>query len=262
MVRRRSQWPSVDELVICTVKKVFPQGAFLTLDEYGDKEGMVHISEVASGWIRNIRDHVRENQKAVCRVLDVDSDRKKVDLSIRRVKDGERRWKAQRIKLEQRAEKLLEIAAGKLGKNLDQAYEEAGFALQEKFGDIYLALESAAKSKDGIAGIVDDSWAQVLNEVAASTVQPPSYKVMGHVSLSCLTPNGVEVVKSAMINARDSVRNEDTDLEFYYVGSPRYRIEVVAQSYKVAEESMARAVDMAIEAVTKAGGKGEFQKAG
>ncbi len=167
MVRRRSQWPSVDELVICTVKKVFPQGAFLTLDEYGDKEGMVHISEVASGWIRNIRDHVRENQKAVCRVLDVDSDRKKADLSIRRVKDGERRWKAQRIKLEQRAEKLLEIAAGKLGKSLDQAYEEAGFALQEKFGDIYLALESAAKSKDGIAGIVDDSWAQVLNEVAA-----------------------------------------------------------------------------------------------
>lgn len=247
---------------MCTVKKIFPQGAFVMLDEYGDKEGMIHISEVASGWIKNIRDHVRENQKGVCKVLDVDPGRKHVDLSIRRVKDSERRWKAQRLKLEQRAEKLLEIAADKLGKDLDQAYEEAGFALQDKFGDLYSALESAAKSKESIADVVNEHWAEVLNEVAASTVQPPSYKVAGYVSLSCPLPNGVDVIKSAMINARDSVKSEGANVEFYCAGSPQYRIEVVAQSYKVAESSMQRATEMAIEAVTKAGGRGEFHKAG
>lgn len=263
MVRRRSEWPSVDELVMCTVNKVFPQGAFVALDEYGSKEGMVHISEVASGWIKNIRDHVRENQKAVCKVLAVDPKRKRVDLSIRRVKDSERRWKAQRLKLEQRAEKLLELAAGKLGKSLDQAYEEAGFALQDKFGDLYSALESAAKNKESIADVVkDERWIEILSEVATSTVQPPVFKVTGYVSLSCPTPNGVDVIKSAMINARDSVTGGDTKVEFYYVGSPRYRIEVVAPSYKVAESAMQRASEMAIEAVTKAGGKGEFHKAG
>jgi len=260
LVRRQSEWPSIDEIVMCTVKKVFPQGAFATLDEYKDKEGMIHISEVASGWIKNIRNYVRENQKVVCRVLHVDPERKHVDLSIRRIKDSERRWKAQRIKLEQRAEKLLEIAANKLGKNLDQAYEEVGFALQDKFGDIYSAFESAAKSKESIADAVDERWAEVLSEVAASTVQPPSYKVTGYLRLSCTLPNGVEIIKSAMINARNSLRGESTNVEFYYVGSPRYRIEVVAQSYKAAESAIQRAAETAIEAVTRSSGKGEFQR--
>ena len=245
---------------MCTIKKVFSQGAFTTLDEYGEKEGMVHLSEVASGWIKSIRDHVREGQKVVCKVLAVDPKRKLVDLSIRRVKDSERRWKAQQLKLEQRAERLLELAASKLGKNLDQAYEEVGFVLQEKFGDIYSALEAAAKSKDSIRGLVSDSWAEVLCEIATSTVQPPTYKVSGYVNLSCPAPNGVDVIKSAMINARDSVMDENTNVEFYHVGSPKYRIEVEAPSYKAAESAMQRAAEAAIEAVTKAGGKGEFRK--
>lgn len=261
MVRYRSEWPSIEELLMCTVKKVFAQGAFLTLDEYGGKEGMVHLSEVASGWIKNIRDHVRENQKVVCKVLSVDPKRQHVDLSIRRVKDGERRWKAQRMKLNQRAERLLEMAASKLGKNLDQAYEEIGFALQEKFGDLHSALESAAKDRGSIAGIADEAWTKAVAEVAGTSIESPSYKVSGYVKLSSTAANGVEIIKSAMINARGSLKDESTDIEIYYVGAPRYRVEVTAQSYKAAENELQRAAQMMIDEVTKAGGKGEFQRA-
>jgi len=49
MVRRKAEWPEPDELVMCTASKVFPQGSFSKLDEYPGKEGMIHISEVASG---------------------------------------------------------------------------------------------------------------------------------------------------------------------------------------------------------------------
>ena len=35
------------------------------------KEAFIHISEVSSGWVKNIRDYVRENQKIVARVLRV-----------------------------------------------------------------------------------------------------------------------------------------------------------------------------------------------
>jgi len=262
LVRRKSEWPTLDEFVMCTVTKVFAQGAFMRLDEYGGKEGMVHISEVASGWIKNIRDYVREGQKAVCKVLAVDPERKHVDLSLRRVKDSERRWKTQQLKREQRAEKLLELAASKLGKSLDEAYEKAGFALQDKFGDLYSALELAAKDKSTLIDVVKDQrWVDTLSELAASMVKPPSYKVVGLLGLSCPDPNGVEVIKSAMIDARDSTKENEVDVEFYYVGSPRYRIEVTAPSYKVAENAMQKAVKRAIVMVEKAGGKGEFHRA-
>jgi len=248
---------------MCTVTKVFNQGAFMKLDEYGGEEGMVHISEVASGWIKNIRDYVREGQKAVCKVLAVDPKREHIDLSLRRVKDSERRWKVQQLKREQRAEKLLELAAGKLGKSLDEAYEEVGFSLQEKFGDLYSALESAAKDKSTLIDVVkDQSWAEVLSDIAVSKVETPSYNVVGYLDLSCPSPNGVEVIKSAMIDARDSAKRNGIDVEFYYVGSPRYRVEVTAPSYKVAESVMQKITEEAIAAVKKAGGKGEFQRTG
>jgi len=249
---------------MCTVTKVFAQGAFVTLDEYEGKEGMIHLSEVASGWIKNIRDHIREGQKVVCKVLAVDPERGRVDISLRRVKDSERRWKAKQIKLENKAERLLELAAEKLGKNLDEAYREIGFVLQEKFGDLYSALESAVRDKEAFADVVKEKrWVDALSDVAASIVVPPSFKVVGYVDLSCPAQNGVEVIKSAMMKARDSVRNGKTDVEFYYVGSPRYRIEVVtSSSYKVAEGAIRRAAEGAIAAVKKAGGKGEFHRAG
>lgn len=261
MVRRKTEWPSTGELVVCTVTKIFDQGAFISLDEYGGKEGMVHISEVASGWIKNIRDHVREGQKSVCRVLAVDPNRKLVDLSIRRVKDSERRWKAERLKLAHRAEKLLEIAAKKLNKTLDQAYEEVGFLLQEKFGDIYAAFEVASKDPKSLEEAVkDEMWAKAISDLASSTVETPSYKIVGNLSLSCTAADGVEVLRSAMIRAREGVKDYATRVEFYLVGSPRYRIEVVAPSYKSAENALKHAADIAIDEVVRAGGRGEFQR--
>jgi len=261
LVRRKSEWPSVEELVLCTVKKIFAQGAFVSLDEYGGKEGMVHISEIASGWIKNIRDHVREGQKVVCKVLVVDPSRNSIDLSIRRVKDSERRWKAERVKLEQRAEKMLELAAKKLKKTLDQAYEEVGFALQEKFGDLYAAFEAAAKDENALEDIIKSKqWLRVLKKLIASTIETPSYKIVGEISLFCPTPNGVETIKSVLTKARNSFKSDDVKVDFYVVGSPRYRIEVSAPSYKIAETVMKQAAEQTIREIISAGGKGEFKR--
>ena len=262
MVRRRAELPAADELVMCTVKKVFPQGAFVALDEYGEKEGMVHISEVASGWIKNIRDFVREGQKTVCKVLAVDPQKGHVDLSMRRVKDSKRRWKALQFKKEQRAEKLLELAAKKLRKSLDKAYDEVGFALQDKFGDLYSALEAIAiKGKEILAGVdIDKKWVDALSEMASSTVEAPEVEVVKYIELSCPTSNGVEVIKSTLINARDSVKTSDVDVEAYYVGSPRYRVRITAPSYKIAEGALQKFVDIAITNMKKAGGKGELSQ--
>jgi len=261
LVRHRSEWPAEEDLVICTVTKVFAQGAFAKLDEYVGKEGMIHISEVASGWVKNIRDFVREDQKVVCKVLAVDPQKGHIDLSLRRVKDSQRRWKAQQWKREQRAEKLLELAASKLGKSLDDTYEEIGFALQDKFGDLYSAFESvAAKGNEILADLaVDKHWLDAIGEIAASMVVAPTVEVVSYVDLSCPTPDGVDVIKSAMISARDSIKADEVDAEFYYVGSPRYRLKVIAPSYKIAENAMQKVAESAIAAVKKAGGKGEFR---
>jgi len=63
----KKDYPNEGEFVICTVIKVQNYGAFVSLDEYPNREGFVHIAEVASGWVKRIRNHIKEKQKVVCK---------------------------------------------------------------------------------------------------------------------------------------------------------------------------------------------------
>ena len=89
----RQELPELGELLVATVVRIEGHGAYVTLDEYDDKEGLLHISEISSSWVRNIRNHVREGQKMVLQVRRVDPSRKHIDLSLRRVSGDERRKK-------------------------------------------------------------------------------------------------------------------------------------------------------------------------
>ncbi len=59
-------------------------GAFVELE--GGQTGMVHISEVAPTYVKEIRDHVTENQTVKVKVLSVGEDGK-ISLSIKKAMD-------------------------------------------------------------------------------------------------------------------------------------------------------------------------------
>src|SRR3990167_8225509 len=121
MLLKKEGFPEEDELVLCTVTKIFHNGVFVDLDEYA-KGGMIHISEVSPGRIRNIRDFVVEGKKVVCKVLRVDGEKGHIDLSLRRVNEGQKKIKINEIKMEQRAEKIIEFAAKKLSIDFKKFY--------------------------------------------------------------------------------------------------------------------------------------------
>ncbi len=106
MLLKREGFPEEDELVLCTVTNIFHHGVFVNVEEYG-KGGMIHISEVSPGRIRNIRDFVREGKKVVCKVLRVNEEKGYIDLSLRRVNERQRKEKINEIKQEQKAEKII-----------------------------------------------------------------------------------------------------------------------------------------------------------
>ena len=76
----KKAYPEEGELVVGTVMKVQGFGAFVSLDEYPYKEGFIHISEIATGWVKRIRNHIKENQKVVCKVIHIDKSKDHVDL--------------------------------------------------------------------------------------------------------------------------------------------------------------------------------------
>jgi len=128
-----SGWPEPGELAVGEVDDVNEdRGVYVDLDEYEDKRGFVHISEVASGWIKNVRDHVSEGQTVVVKVLDVNESSRQINLSIKDVNDHQRKEKIQGWKNAQKADNWMELA---FGEDMDdEQYSAIANALLAEFG--------------------------------------------------------------------------------------------------------------------------------
>ncbi len=248
MVIKRKELPDVGELVVGTVKEVYDYGAYLTLDEYGGLEAYLPWSEVASRWIRSIEEAVKPGQKVVVKVIRVNKHRKQVDVSLKRVTESEKRKKFMLWKRAQKAEKILEIVAQRLGKSLKEAYEEAGWKIEDYYGEIMAGLEQAvlegaeALMKAG----VPPEWAKALYEEAKRHIEVKRAKITGTLTLKTLEPDGVERIRKILLEIKNTVeKTPNVKAILYTVGAPRYRVEVEANDYKTAEKALAEGLEMA-----------------
>ena len=97
--------------------------------------GMIHISEVSSRWVRNIRSIVRINQRLVLRVIKVVPDKGQIDLTLRRVNSAQKDIVQKEYKYANKYENLLQFLTEVEGidLSLDDAYELIGWPIKEKF---------------------------------------------------------------------------------------------------------------------------------
>ena len=237
MVRRRERLPGLNELVVATVKEIHDHGAFVTLDEYGGLRAYVPLGEVSHTWFKNIRDVLRVGQKAVFKVIRVDPSKGLVDLSLRRVSDAERKEKLIEWKRAQRAEKILELAAKKLRKTLDEAYEKVGWPLEDHYGEIYKGLEEAGLRGEEalIEAGVEKRWAEVVAEIAHQNIRLPKVKLSFILNIQCLS-GGLPALRKTLTSWEENVKlSPNTLIKFYTVGAPRYKLDIEALNYKEGE---------------------------
>ncbi len=260
MAIRKQEWPEAGDLVIATIQNVTDYGAYAKLDEY-DKQGLLHVSEISSSWIRNIRDFVREGQKVVLKVLRVDMEKGHIDLSLRRVTKREKIDKMMLWKRERKAEALLRGVAEKTGLSAEEAYEKAGAAVEREYG-LYEGFEKAAKEGAEVLtkiGVAEDV-ANAFVEVAQERIRVPLVRVKGIVEVSCSKPNGVRIIKESFLNAKKAEKSRDAKLRFYVIAAPKYCVEVLADNYKRAEDILQKVAQAIISNVSKAGGYGVFKR--
>ncbi|MBC7081606.1 MAG: translation initiation factor IF-2 subunit alpha [Thermoplasmatales archaeon] len=247
--------PEKGDLVICTVTQAKGFGAFVKLEEYPDKKGFLHIKEVASGWVKNIREYVREGQRIVCKVMNVDPSKGYVDLSLKRVTEHQKREKIEKWKNEQKAKKLLEIVANKIGKNFDEFYNEVEEELIKKYNNLYRAFEEAVKNEKKFRKEFDAGWVDAFIEVAKQNIVVPFVEISGYVELTCPLSDGINHI----IKALEKIEEEnELKIRVKYISAPLYRIEVTAPDYKIAEKKLKENVNKAIEYIKKHKGDGKF----
>jgi len=254
------EYPSEGELVVGTVVKVQNFGAFVTLEEFPKKEGFIHIAEIATGWVKRIRNHIKEKQKIVCKVMHVDEAKDHIDLSLKRVNEHQKRDKIQEWKNSQKSEKLIEMVAKQIGKTVEQCYNEFAKELTKKYGTLYGAFEEAAYDietlkNDGFKG----EWLKIFEEIAKTSISIPFVDITGYLNVTSWLPDGINHIRNVLMEAEVS-EYEDVEIKVKYIGAPQYIITVKAPDYKIAEEEMKKAVNKIKDNIKKYSGDCEFHR--
>lgn len=242
----RPDFPSLEDLVVATVKRIEPFGAYVSLDEYGGKEGFLHISEISSTWVKNIRSHIREGQKVVLQVLRVDPAKGHIDLSLRRVTKDERRKKMEEWKKARKAETLVKSAEAILRIGEEELYEKAVSKIVERYGGLYQGLEEASKrgAQALLEAGVTPEIAEVLAKIASEKIPARYVTVSGVFEIVSTEPRGVEEIRALLLEA-EKMAGEEAEVIIYTQGAPRYKVEVRAEDYRKAEAVLEKVVDYA-----------------
>ncbi|CAH0344593.1 S1 domain-containing post-transcriptional regulator GSP13 [Bacillus sp. CECT 9360] len=82
----------VGTVVAGKVTGIQPYGAFVALDD--STQGLVHISEITHGYVKDINDHLKVGDEVQVKVLSIDEAAGKIGLSIRATEEAPERPEA------------------------------------------------------------------------------------------------------------------------------------------------------------------------
>jgi translation initiation factor 2 subunit 1 len=254
MLLLKSGFPEEDELVLCTVNNIHFHSVFVKLDEYG-KTGLIHISEISPGRIRNIRDYVVEGKKIVCKVLKVDKKKGHIDLSLRRVNDNQRKKKVNELKQEQKAEIIIEQVAKNNELDPKKLYYELTEKIFEKYEDLKTCFKEVVKKESILEDLgIEKKIANQLIEIIKVRFKEEDITIGGKLKLRSYRPDGLQLIKKYLKDA------ENAGAKVVYAGGGNYNIQVVSKNYKDAEKILDKAVKKALTLADKDLGQGEFQR--
>jgi len=254
---KKEEWPHRGELVIGTVTRVNPYSAFISLEEYQDKEGMVHISEVAGKWVRDIREFVKAGKKVVALVMNVDREKQHIALSLKRVRSYDADQKMKEYKRNIKAEKMLEVVAKKLNMNKDEAQEKIGTKLEEIFDEVFKGFQMSLTAQGYdllIRKGIPENLAKEIKAVAQEQMELKEVEVKGTIELKCFKPDGIDIIKKALKDAKEKYK-----VDIKYISAPKYSLSFKTKDAKLGEKKLKEASEEIIKNIKTLGGEGNFK---
>ncbi len=254
LLLQKQGFPEEGELVLCTITKIYHNSVFANLDEYG-KSGMIHISEISPGRIRNIRDYVTPNKKVVCKVLKLDQSKGHIDLSLRRVNENQRKNKNGEIKQQQIAEKIIKYVALQTKQDEKKLCNSIYSKIKDKYTSIYSIFEEALTDESVLKELgLSKKETDLILETIRQRIKQKKVQVKQKMILQSYEPDGVELIKKILKKVQDDKAS------ISYDGGGKYTLAVTAEDYKSAEKKLDEKTNTIVEDMEKQKGVVELIK--
>ena len=236
MYRRKLGFPEENELVFGEVTNIQHNSVFVDLDTYG-QSGLIHISEISSGRIRNIRDYVNEGDHIICKVIQVDEEKGHIDLSLRRVTKLQKKNKRDHRQQEQKAESLIGDLGGEINEHPKKIYQDIKQFIPYDY--LYEAFNDVVEEDKRLIDLgFPEQYADDLERIVRDKITRDTVRVGGELQLETYASNGVNIVRDAL---KDAESKADT-IEITYLGAGKYKISLEDYGYDDAENKLEAAL--------------------
>jgi len=218
-----AKYPAVDDLVLVQVKNVAEMGAYVSLLEYDNIEGMILLSELSRRRIRSINKLIRVGRTEVAMVMRVDQEKGYIDLSKRRVSTEDVAKCEEKFNKSKAVHSILRHVSETCKVQLIKLYEDFGWDLYKKFGHAYDAFKLAVSQPDKVLTgykIADDVRGALLKNIARR-LTPQAVKIRADIEVTCFSTEGIDAIREALM-AGEAVGNKELPVKIKLVAPPLY----------------------------------------
>lgn len=120
----------VGDIVECVVTGVQSYGAFVLIDNRIN--GLIHISEISKGYVRNIEEFVRVGETIFVKILELDEDNSRAKVSLKEIREVNKRERYTRLPRFKQRINLKKYSCGVLFERLNSQIEETYKLLEDK----------------------------------------------------------------------------------------------------------------------------------
>lgn len=232
MLFRKTGMPQEGDCIFCTITKVQYHSVFAKLDEYEHKSGMIHISEISPGRIRNINEYVKEGKVVICKILRINKERGHIDLSLRRVTESQRRMKIEERKQQVIAENIVQSYSQAKKLETKKTYFEVSKVLLEHYTTLYDAFEDVVENEFDLAETgLDKALVKELEVLIRERIKPKQVSIISTLSLESYDADGIDIINSIM----KKVVAVSEKMKIQFLGSGSFKCEITTPDYAEAE---------------------------
>ncbi|KAL3090822.1 hypothetical protein niasHS_007197 [Heterodera schachtii] len=242
------EFPEIDDPVMVKIDKIEEVGAYVTLSEYDNKEGMLQLSELSRRRIRSVNKLIKVGRSECVVVVRVEKG--VIDVSKRRVYPTDLVQCFDRYARAKAVNSILRHVAEQLGytdnAQLLQLYDKTAWHFDRK-------MKKKAGSYEVFTKAVNDpsvfDECEIEAKVRAKLVEeiqkkltPKALKIRADIEVSCFSYEGIEAVKKALMVGK-GMSTEKMPIKINLIAAPLFVVTTQTMDREGGMEAVTKALD-------------------
>mmetsp|Transcript_48011 Transcript_48011/g.114104 ORF Transcript_48011/g.114104 Transcript_48011/m.114104 type:complete len:332 (-) Transcript_48011:150-1145(-) len=259
-----AEFPEVDDIVVVQVKRIVDMGAYVSLLEYDNREGMMLLSELSKRRIRSVSKLLKVGRQEVCMVLRADHEKGYIDLSKRRVDKEAGEAKEEQFAKAKAVHGIMRHVANTNGIPVDELCKKVSWPLYKNKREAYDAFRKHVDGEINVWDEVDFSQpgedlsdkaeklkADIELGLSRRLIQQ-MLRLRARVEVSCNEYEGIDAVKSALLKGLECTG--ELEVKIKLIAHPVFDISCMCKDTQLGISTLSKCMEVIEEEIKKHGG--------